>query len=1324
MKKILFKSLTFLIAIMGIFLYTQVFANGSDIDPSFDTKTPVGFNGTIYAHVVQSDGKIIVGGDFTTYQGIPAQYLIRLNSDGTKDASFTAYTGISTVKTMAIQSDGKLLVGGWISYSGIGATGKRIYRLNTNGSLDSSFTSSNTIRLANNILIESDGKILVAGSYGANYNSRVDKVFRLNTDGSTNNSSLFSASNSRSIQTIVLQYDGKILLEQEDPFGGSNTYATIVRLNTGGSVDTSFVSYGFNTPGRVKSLAMQSDGKILVGGDFYTYSGVDARSLMRLNTNGTRDFTFTSYIFNVAGPYTVAIQNDGKILVGGRFTTYSGVSANSIVRLNSDGTRDSSFVIGNGFDSNTNSITSQSDGKILIDGVFTTYNGSSAKGFIRLNTDGTKDTSLSMGDGFDASVKAIVVQNDGQVLIGGSFVSYSGVAANGVVRLDSNGNRDSTFNVQSGHMIIVNDIAIQNDGKILIGGNTNSTDRPGLIRLNADGSIDTSFSVSGENTGLFKFPLCVSKVVVQSNNKIITTSCNADEMYSEIPNNVLRLNTDGSIDHSFAGYRFSQNGGAGTVWIYALAVQNDGKILIGGQFNTYGGVGANGIIRLNTNGTIDTGFLMGSGFAYASYQEPMDFGGEGTREYNTTISNVKDIVIQDDGKILIGGNFTAYNLITGVNYIVRLTTNGVTDTTFVTAEGFNNPVYDISLQSGNKILAAGQFTSYDNQSSKNIALLNTDGTRNPAINSYGIDARVLTRRNDGEVLVGGGFSIYNGSAVGYLVSLYGESDLVILPDSTNTGTVVAEFTDKGYTQVNQDLVGSKSISLILTTGNIPLELNLVNQDIKLTIPADTQFLEGTSQTYYSGIISVAIPKTMTSISSLPVLSAFKVGSSSTPLDLSGGEATLLVPTPTENIGNLVQIYYSEDNGVTWYSQGLTTVGDNNGYPYVTFTTDHFTDFAVAAISGSFLINNGATATNTNAVTLNIRTTPAAKMRFSNDNSTRSNWETYGTITGRTLLAGVGEKTVYAEFDVDNDNVADISTSDIILYDATAPTGTIAYLPASGTMTNGDVVATITLNETGTVTSIGGNIHTFTGNGSFTFTFQDEAGNTGNATASVNRIDKEGPTVTLNGSSTITLSYGNSYTEAGATRTDTYDGIGNATISGLVNTGIIGTYILEYSHIDTAGNTGNTVTRTIHVVDTIAPIVTLNGDVTVTVEYGNEYSESGATRTDNYDGTGDATISGTINTGALGTYLVDYFYIDTAGNTGNIVTRTIHIVDTTAPIVILNGDVTVTVEYGNEYSESGATRSDIYDGTGDATISGGVNTGIIGTYCWQYRKYSN
>ena len=87
------------------------------------------------------------------------------------------------------------------------------------------------------------------------------------------------------------------------------------------------------------------------------------------------------------------------------------------------------------------------------------------------------------------------------------------------------------------------------------------------------------------------------------------------------------------------------------------------------------------------------------------------------------------------------------------------------------------------------------------------------------------------------------------------------------------------------------------------------------------------------------------------------------------------------------------------------------------------------------------------------------------MRFSNNNITRSDWEPYATLTGRTLLGGAGEKTVYAEFDVNNDNVADISTSDTISYDTTAPNAVITYLPESGTVTNSNVVATITLDET-------------------------------------------------------------------------------------------------------------------------------------------------------------------------------------------------------------------------------------------------------------------
>jgi len=172
------------------------------------------------------------------------------------------------------------------------------------------------------------------------------------------------------------------------------------------------------------------------------------------------------------------------------------------------------------------------------------------------------------------------------------------------------------------------------------------------------------------------------------------------------------------------------------------------------------------------------------------------------------------------------------------------------------------------------------------------------------------------------------------------------------------------------------------------------------------------------------------------------LSAFKAWSSSEPLKLSWWVATLSVPVNGANIGDTVSIYYSEDNGVSWYPQSSTTVTSVNGEPYAIFTTDHFTEFAVtlwngawSSFTGSFVINNDNTSTNSDSVTLNISTTPpAAQMRFSNDWTSRSGWETYATTKTWTLSAGYGNKIVYAQFDTDNDtNTIEADTTDTINY---------------------------------------------------------------------------------------------------------------------------------------------------------------------------------------------------------------------------------------------------------------------------------------------------
>jgi uncharacterized delta-60 repeat protein len=207
---------------------------------------------------------------------------------------------------------------------------------------------------------------------------------------------------------------------------------------------------------------------------------------MRLNADGTRDTTFNQTVnaFNVGANdpvWALAVQPDGKIIIGGRFTSYNGnLAANDyVMRLNANGTRDTSFI---SFDSIAsanavvNAVALQSDGKIIIGGGFNSYNGDSAAsdGVMRLNADGTRDTSFnSAGTGSSGAVNGVVIQPDGKIIIGGFFTSYNGEAAASdcVMRLNANGTRDTTFNPGgTGANDPVNAVAIQPDGKIIIGG--------------------------------------------------------------------------------------------------------------------------------------------------------------------------------------------------------------------------------------------------------------------------------------------------------------------------------------------------------------------------------------------------------------------------------------------------------------------------------------------------------------------------------------------------------------------------------------------------------------------------------------------------------------------------------------------------------------------------------------------------------------------------------------------------------------------------------------------------------------------------------------
>jgi uncharacterized delta-60 repeat protein len=371
--------------------------------------------------------------------------------------------------------------------------------------------------------------------------------------------------------------------------GSAPTLQTLSGL-TAGDVDTSFV-YGSGFNGDVYSITTQSDGKILVGGLFGSYNGASANSIIRLNTDGSADNTFVygTGFDSIFGIYSIAIQSDGKILVGGQFITYNGTSASNIIRLNTDGSVDNTFVYGTGFGGVVVlSIDIQSDGKILVGGVFTSYNGTSANNIIRLNTDGSVDGTFVYGTGLNGQIESIAVQSDGKILVGGNFTSYDGTSANFIIRLNTDGSVDNTFVTGTGFDGAVESIATQSDGKILVGGQFTSydgTSANSIIRLNTDGSVDNTFAYgSGFNGVLYS-------ITVQSDGKILAGGSFITYNVTSAEN-IIRLNTDGSVDNTFVyGTGFNSQ-------VYSIALQSDGKILVGGFFIDYDGTAANNIIRL------------------------------------------------------------------------------------------------------------------------------------------------------------------------------------------------------------------------------------------------------------------------------------------------------------------------------------------------------------------------------------------------------------------------------------------------------------------------------------------------------------------------------------------------------------------------------------------------------------------------------------------------------------------------------------------------------------------------------------------------------
>ena len=299
-------------------------------DPVF---APV-VNGSVTCMAVQADGGIIIGGDFSTVGGQARQRLVRLNEDGSLDESFNpGVSGGSSpyLHCMALQADGKLLIGG--SFTSVGGTGRsRIARLNADGTLDTAFNpgANGTVRT---IAIQADGKIVAGGQFGTFAGGTRGFIARVAADGALDAD--FDTGMNSYVNCLAVQKDGKIIVGGEFNMVGTVTRNFAARLDSGGDPETGF-DPAPSAP--VRCLAIQTDGKIFLGGDFQSLGTTSRNRLARLGPDGVPDATFIPNAGSTV--YSVTLQADGKVVAGGNFTSFGGQSRNRLARLDNDSATD------------------------------------------------------------------------------------------------------------------------------------------------------------------------------------------------------------------------------------------------------------------------------------------------------------------------------------------------------------------------------------------------------------------------------------------------------------------------------------------------------------------------------------------------------------------------------------------------------------------------------------------------------------------------------------------------------------------------------------------------------------------------------------------------------------------------------------------------------------------------------------------------------------------------------------------------------------------------------------------------------------------------
>ena len=499
-----------------------------------------------------------------------------------------------------------------------------------------------------------------------------------------------------------------------------------------------------------------------------------------------------------------------------------------------------------------------------------------------------------------------------------------------------------------------------------------------------------------------------------------------------------------------------------------------------------------------------------------------------------------------------------------------------------------------------------------------------------------------------------------------------------------------------------------------------IPLNLVNNENIRAVQYDLNIPEGFIFDLDNVVESSILNNFTTSISSLGNNNyRFLIYTVSNDFMNSGDETILLLPIFVENTIDLGQYTFeisnvvlsSESNNQNISSEALRVgyidVIEDTTIPVITLTGDATVTIEV----GSTYTDAGATA------------------QDNYDGDITDDIVTVSTVD----TEAVGTYTVTYDVSDANNNDAVQVIRTVNVEDTTIPVITLtgdATVTIEVGSTYTDAGATAQDNYDGDITDDIVTVSTVDTEavGTYTVTYDVSDANNNDAVQVIRTVNVEDttiPVITLTGDATVTIEVGSTYTDAGATAQDNYDGdiTDDIVTVSTVDTEAVGTYTVTYDVSDANNNDAVQVIRTVNVEDTTIPVITLTGDATVTIEVGSTYTDAGATAQDNYDGdiTDDIVTVSTVDTEAVGTYTVTYDVSDANNNDAVQVIRTVNVEDTTIPVITLTGDATVTIEVGSTYTDAGATAQDNYDGdiTDDIVTVSTVDTEAVGTYTVTY-----